>query len=1255
VGTQAGEIARKSTLNVAIGHKSLSALQLGSRNCTLGAMSGAWASSISSAVFVGYSSGANATGDRNTLVGAYAGTDLQGDDNTVLGISALENSAGVSLSNNTVTGTRCAANLCGNLNVIMGADTASDACGDRNSYLGAHVAPTVEGSDNVVIGTDNTRKPNLRYSNCVIVGQRIEPKTATFLSNSIYIGKDLQIEDTEARNSLVIGIGASKYIVANENTMTVLTGSFNATSTGADSLTVEKSLRLGIDNTFLQSETRLYVSSTKGSDTNRGTSPDRPLKTIRRACALAREYATTIFVEGGTYIETNPIYVKPGTSIIGDSLRRCVLYALSPTLDYFHTAEATFFTGLRFLNLQAPAVCVAFPCALAKANVSTDLGTVTGLQLLYQPPNGYLTAPSILIDPPQSTTGTYATASVQFSGTSITGLTVTSPGSGYSSEAAPVHISIPARPYVRASATCSLTPNGEIANVVIKGYDTLNAEVPLTGYTTEYLPQIYVAKPSSSTGIQAKVSVGSLHANGAISSVTIGDAGTGYTSAPSMSIDSPPFQQPIVRASPYVLNCTAVSGPFHKFLGNVVLRVPPYSTDDIDRHGAGGGLRVDGAVVSNISTLRSMVSSAFTQVCQGGCGFYAVNAGYMQLVSCFTTFASVSVLATSGGFINLSNSVTDFGDIGLKAAGYFRVPYSTGTVTESYRSSVGSVAVTNGGAGYTAPTANVTLSGNATAIASVDTSVASIVVTNGGSGYTSRPSVVVTSSTGRNASATADIQGGVVMNVVINDGGTDYVKASTSVTFSGGGGSGATATVLIGKVTRIDVTSSGSGYLVAPTVTIAQPQDAFTPKQVATASVQMVGPTSVRMNSFPVIAGTGGISRRPDIGSIANVYGVWCTVTGVTETVTTGTYDVIFSPKPTYANVSDQLDFHLVSYITSGSHVCEYVGTGISYNALPEYGGIPDTGKQVESVLPGRVYYVTTDNNGNTRFGPFFSIDQSTGSVTLASDNLNLNLSALSAIGPFRYNGSAVGSRLQEVTNSETLDSQSVPSETVPTITAVKAYVRAQSVPSGGLTSQVLKKASNTDRDVLWGDADTIVGTSPTLFLQDTDHKSAMIHCNSNLLYFLGGPVNSKTWAQVNGQWPMYLNLANNDCVVGGSISAVYNITAYASDQRLKSNVCLLDHALDKLLKLRGVSFDWNPEGPQPMRGHDVGLIAQDVQTVLEEAVTLAPFDRDPHGNSKSGHHYLTIDSMSNKLMALVVEAIKELAHKVETLEKISV
>ena len=63
-----------------------------------------------------------------------------------------------------------------------------------------------------------------------------------------------------------------------------------------------------------------------------------------------------------------------------------------------------------------------------------------------------------------------------------------------------------------------------------------------------------------------------------------------------------------------------------------------------------------------------------------------------------------------------------------------------------------------------------------------------------------------------------------------------------------------------------------------------------------------------------------------------------------------------------------------------------------------------------------------------------------------------------------------------------------------------------------------------------------------------------------------------------------------------------------------------------------------------------VGVIAQEIQEVLPEAVAFAPFDRDENDNSKSGENYLTV--RYEKIVPLLIEAIKELVNKVNELEK---
>jgi len=126
---------------------------------------------------------------------------------------------------------------------------------------------------------------------------------------------------------------------------------------------------------------------------------------------------------------------------------------------------------------------------------------------------------------------------------------------------------------------------------------------------------------------------------------------------------------------------------------------------------------------------------------------------------------------------------------------------------------------------------------------------------------------------------------------------------------------------------------------------------------------------------------------------------------------------------------------------------------------------------------------------------------------------------------------------------------------------------------------------------------------------------------------------------------------------VTGAITATGDITAYSSDQRLKENVINIPNALDKILSLNGVTYDWNEKalsfGFVPTnRKHDVGLIAQQVESVLPEAIAPAPFDTDQTtGESISGENYLTV--RYDKLVALLIEGMKEQQKEINELKKL--
>ena len=119
--------------------------------------------------------------------------------------------------------------------------------------------------------------------------------------------------------------------------------------------------------------------------------------------------------------------------------------------------------------------------------------------------------------------------------------------------------------------------------------------------------------------------------------------------------------------------------------------------------------------------------------------------------------------------------------------------------------------------------------------------------------------------------------------------------------------------------------------------------------------------------------------------------------------------------------------------------------------------------------------------------------------------------------------------------------------------------------------------------------------------------------------------------------WTARNAYSNNDWQFRG------NVTAYASDERLKENIETIPNALDKVCKLRGVTFDWKDDcedkGFMPTMQHETGVIAQEVQAVIPDAAVPAPFDEE----------YLTVKH--EKIIPVLIEAIKELKAEVDDLK----
>ena len=158
---------------------------------------------------------------------------------------------------------------------------------------------------------------------------------------------------------------------------------------------------------------------------------------------------------------------------------------------------------------------------------------------------------------------------------------------------------------------------------------------------------------------------------------------------------------------------------------------------------------------------------------------------------------------------------------------------------------------------------------------------------------------------------------------------------------------------------------------------------------------------------------------------------------------------------------------------------------------------------------------------------------------------------------------------------------------------------------------------------------------------------------NSGALIVTGGAgFGGQVYGNSNAYFAGALGVGTTAPTTAGQIYATNSITAFYSDERLKTKIATIENALDKVDQLTGfiytsnelaASFGYTDTTPQ------VGLSAQAVQQVQPEVVKPAPFDLDDNGSSKSGANYLTVQY--EKLVPLLVEAIKELRAEVNLLK----
>ena len=305
-------------------------------------------------------------------------------------------------------------------------------------------------------------------------------------------------------------------------------------------------------------------------------------------------------------------------------------------------------------------------------------------------------------------------------------------------------------------------------------------------------------------------------------------------------------------------------------------------------------------------------------------------------------------------------------------------------------------------------------------------------------------------------------------------GGTGTV-ASSSLT---GATTKARAEVTTDIITKIKIIEPGSGYTSPPTMTITDPNntvEAVTDRRTANGVLANPSFTNRGLNyvtaTSEISSGTGfadffqtgsyvyveNLSDQPVPGSnikFGTISDLFYKLVTVTEFVGNGPYSARLQVSPLMYPAEapphgDTVTINLkYSQVRLTGHDFLDIGTGnftsTNYPGLPFVD--PDKEKETNEFGGGRVFFTSTDQDGNFNVGDLFTVEQSTGIATLNANAFSLAGLQELTLGSVSLGGT--GATITEFSTDPTFaaDSDSILS----TQRAVKAYIASQIGGGGG-------------------------------------------------------------------------------------------------------------------------------------------------------------------------------------------------------------
>ena len=522
----------------------------------------------------------------------------------------------------------------------------------------------------------------------------------------------------------------------------------------------------------------------------------------------------------------------------------------------------------------------------------------------------------------------------------------------------------------------------------------------------------------------------------------------------------------ITQKSPYIKNCSCLSGP------SISERI------GFAANGSAIAAYIDGDVHAGFGDSvgnRSMVMDAYTQINDQGIGIWVDNLGKAEIVSVFTYFADFGYVAMDGGIIRALNGNNSYGQYALSAFGSSpaETPQTGHTKGEKlnllFGSLSGGVSVgdtitgdTSGavgyilsdqsnndnpffifeydylGYGYTTFANNelITVGTAETAMTAASNSVEGLkgyIFPLAGLSTEPAPRGVIQfgdnqySGLGSEGRSTygfgiTDISGytgyGTDSNAYTLSAVTDYVEGTFGVV--GTYNTTQSALGAQGTYTGVGGTTGGLGTNAEFTIVIN-----------ASGQVTDMTPTTEGQD---YLEGDMITIDGSDIGGLAGA--------AITANIypRSGTAILRLAEEKTIEAANKQLITVLYDYSQIRVTGHDFLDIGIGGTVASNYPDKPTTqpieGNQINEVAPARVFFVTSDQDGNFRVGNYFRVDQATGSATLNASAFNLSGLTELRLGAI---GGQIGVAINEFSADGTLSGNS--DTAVPTEKAIKTYV----------------------------------------------------------------------------------------------------------------------------------------------------------------------------------------------------------------------